>query len=213
MSTSSLSLCCLLCLLVLSLLLSVCIPSVSPSLCSLLILPSLAGTETVFWGKVYWSLGPEGWRMLSELKFFAGDRRCFLGQKCDKVLVGQVGGQMILHIELWYFFTSYKLAKIVTVTMLLLFGHVTLLCGKFLFINLSEGPVSLSIHTSSVTALILPPEADQRRSEISPLTASETFIQRRRRRIGVGSLHANSSVNGATVIRNCLQVRRIKLIL
>ena len=34
--------------------------------------------------------------------------------------------------------------------------------------------------------------------EISPLAASETFTQRRRRRTGAGSLHANASVNGAT---------------
>ena len=32
------------------------------------------------------------------------------------------------------YFSSYKLPKTVTVTMLLLFGHVTLLCGTFLFI-------------------------------------------------------------------------------
>ena len=42
------------------------------------------------------------------------------------------------------FFSSYKLPKTAKVTMLLLFGHVTLLCGKFLFILLSEGPVQLS---------------------------------------------------------------------
>ena len=36
------------------------------------------------------------------------------------------------------FFSSYKLPKTVTVTMLLLFGHVTLLCGTFLFIKLSQ---------------------------------------------------------------------------
>ena len=35
-------------------------------------------------------------------------------------------------------------------------------------------------------ALILPPEADQRRSEISPLSASETFTQGRERRSGAG---------------------------
>ena len=38
-------------------------------------------------------------------------------------------------------FSSYKLPKTVTVTTLLLFGHVTLLCRKFLCIKLSEGPV------------------------------------------------------------------------
>ena len=48
-------------------------------------------------------------------------------------------------------------------------------------------------------ALILPPEADQCRSEISPLSTSETFTQRRVRRIGAGSPHANGSVTGARV--------------
>ena len=47
--------------------------------------------------------------------------------------------------------------------------------------------------------LILPPEEYQHWSEISPLAASETFTQRRRRRIGTGSPHPNSSVNGARV--------------
>ena len=36
------------------------------------------------------------------------------------------------------FFSSYKLQKTVTVTTLLLFGHVTLLCGKLLFTMLSQ---------------------------------------------------------------------------
>ena len=60
----------------------------------------------------------------------------------------------------------------------------------------------LFVHTgrfSNNTALIQSPEADQHQSEISPLTASESFTQRRRRSIGAGSLHANGSVNGATV--------------
>ena len=39
------------------------------------------------------------------------------------------------------FFSSYKMPKTVTVTTLLLFGHVTLLCGTFVFIELNEGPV------------------------------------------------------------------------
>ena len=82
----------------------------------------------------------------------------------------------------------------VTVTTLLLFGPVTLLCGTFLFIKLSEGPVAVirlsDQHTlpymqpaypftlvqfSNTAPLILPPEVDRCRSEISPLTASETF--------------------------------------
>ena len=85
--------------------------------------------------------------------------------------------------------------------------HVTLLCGIFLFVYLSEGPVhfsdcpidtpmlhpaGLSIHTGLVhqcCALIPPPEADQHQSEISPLATSDTFTQRRRQRIGAGSPH------------------------
>ena len=47
-------------------------------------------------------------------------------------------------------------------------------------------------------ALILPPEADQRWSEISPLSASETFTQGRVQRIGAGSPHANGSVKEAS---------------
>ena len=63
------------------------------------------------------------------------------------------------------FFSSYELKKTLPVTMLLLFGPVTLLCGTFLFILLSEGSVycehhlmntlplcttALSIHTGTV---------------------------------------------------------------
>ena len=63
------------------------------------------------------------------------------------------------------FFSSYELQKTLPVTMLLLFGPVTLLCGTFLFILLSEGSVycehhlmntlplcttALSIHTGTV---------------------------------------------------------------
>ena len=45
-----------------------------------------------------------------------------------------MGRQMLLHVQLWYLFSSYKLPKTVTVTTLLLFGPVTLLCGTFLCI-------------------------------------------------------------------------------
>ena len=47
--------------------------------------------------------------------------------------------------------------------------------------------------------LILAPEVDQHQSEISPLAASETFTQRRVRRIDAGSWHSMGSVNGASV--------------
>ena len=48
--------------------------------------------------------------------------------------VGQAGGQTLLHVQLWYLFSSYKLPKTVAVTTLLLFGPVTLLCATFLCI-------------------------------------------------------------------------------
>ena len=121
------------------------------------------------------------------------------------------------------FFSSYKLPKTVPVTTLPLFGHVTLLCGKCIYFKLSEGPVqlsdctigtpplratSLSIHTDPVRQQYgtdTTSKADQHLSEISPLTASETFTQRRMRRIGAGSPHAHSSVNGASERQVCLK--------
>ena len=48
-------------------------------------------------------------------------------------------------------------------------------------------------------ALILPPEAYQRQSKISPLAASERFTLRGRRGIAVLKPHPNTSVNGASV--------------
>ena len=52
----------------------------------------------------------------------------FFRQKCDEELIGRAGGQ--------------TLPKTVTVTILLLFGHV-MLCGKLVFIKLSEGPMTV----------------------------------------------------------------------
>ena len=53
---------------------------------------------------------------------------------------------------------------------------------------------------ANTVRLILPPEADQYRSKISPLTGSKTFTQRRRRRNGTGSPHSNGSVNGPLIL-------------
>ena len=56
--------------------------------------------------------------------------------ECDEESGGQVeDGQEDRH------FSSYKLPKTVTVTTLLLFGPVMLLCGAFLCIYLSGGAV------------------------------------------------------------------------
>ena len=49
------------------------------------------------------------------------------------------------------FFSSYKLPKTGAVTTLLLFGHVNLLCGKFLFVKLSHSP-DCTINTPSLSA-------------------------------------------------------------
>ena len=125
---------------------------------------SLAGTEAVFWGKVHWSLPREGW--LSDFFFFNTNTwwvKSFL-PVTDTVFreemwwrLGRTGGRTdpspcITAV----FFSSYKVPKTVTVTTLLLFGHVTLLYGIFIFILLSEGPRAhtlrcrLIIHTSLV---------------------------------------------------------------
>ena len=131
------------------------------------------GRETVYLGKVHWSLGLEGWPSwrfffntnTKWVKVFCRWQTLFFGQKCDEESVGWAGGQTLRHAYLWYLFSSNKLPKTVTVTMLLLFGPVTLLCGTFRFMELSEGPVQssdcrtdtpsirdvgLSIHTGSV---------------------------------------------------------------
>ena len=69
---------------------------------------------------------------LGELMFFfASDRRCFHGRNMIKKLVGRAEDGASPHTVV-VFFPSYQLPKTVTVTMLLLFVHVTLLCGKFL---------------------------------------------------------------------------------
>ena len=96
----------------------------------------------------------------------------------------------------------------VTVTMLLLFGLVTLLCGKFLFIKLSEEPVQISGCTidrpwSRPVGLVkYRPDTTSRGGSVPEqnfLAASETFAQRRMWRIVAGYLHANNSVNWAIV--------------
>ena len=55
------------------------------------------------------------------------------------------------------------------------------------------------VRFANTAPLILPPDADQHWSEISPLAASEIFTQGRKQRIVTGSPHPNGSVNGALV--------------
>ena len=69
---------------------------------------------------------------LGELKFLDRDRRCFSGRgRVDRMDWRTNASPRISEV----FFSSYKLPKTVTVTTLLLFGHVMLLCGKFLCIK------------------------------------------------------------------------------
>lgn len=49
---------------------------------------------------------------------------------------------------------------------------------------------STQVRFASAVPLMLPLKAQQRRSEIFPFTASETFTQKRMRRIGAGSPHS-----------------------
>ena len=100
-------------------------------------------------------------------------------------------GRIILQWTILQCLTAESSPKTVIVTMLLLFGHVTLLCGTFLFMFLSELYVYCNSYTYTYTH-ILPPEAAQCQSKISPLTASETFTQRRRWNIGEGSPHSRA---------------------
>ena len=52
---------------------------------------------------------------------------------------------MLLHIQLWhFFFPQISCWRQVQLLCYLIFGYATLLCGEFLFIKLSEGPVQLS---------------------------------------------------------------------
>ena len=68
-----------------------------------------------------------------ELKFFAGDKRCFLGRN---VMNSWYDRREDGHFSTYdcSIFSLYKLPKTVIVAMLLLFGPVTLLCGTFVFI-------------------------------------------------------------------------------
>ena len=80
------------------------------------------------------------------VKVFCRWQTLFFGQKCEKESVGQAGGQTVgrtlLHVYLRYFL--HHISCQITVTALLLFGHDMLLCGTFLCIKLSEGPVQLT---------------------------------------------------------------------
>ena len=86
--------------------------------------------------------------------FRACDSHCFRAEMWRRVGRTDWGTDASPRISV-VFFSSYKLPKTVTVTTLILFGHVKLLCG-----NLSEGPVQLSdclidtplvsVHTGSV---------------------------------------------------------------
>ena len=81
-------------------------------------------------------------QILGELMFLLVTNT-FFRWKCEEESVGQAGGRRFSMYSCGIF-SSYQLPKTVTVTTLLLFGPVMLLCGTFLCISLSEGPVQLS---------------------------------------------------------------------
>ena len=85
----------------------------------------------------------------------------------------------------------------VTVTTLLLFGAVTLLCR------------TISLHLVRDLCNYQTVRSACPRSEILPLAASESFTQRRRWGIGARSPHPNGSVNGATCSYLCLLSHQI----
>ena len=101
-------------------------------------------TYDIFWGKVHWRLGPEGWPsrwfifIKTELKFFVVTDAVFRPEMWGRA--GRTGGRTEASPRISVYFFPYKLPKTVTVTTFFFFGHVALLCGKFIFINLSEGP-------------------------------------------------------------------------
>ena len=73
-------------------------------------------------------------------------------------------------------------------------------CG---FYASSHGWMELLVRFSNNTALILPPEAYQGQSEISPLAR---FTLRWRQEIGVLKPHPKASVNGASVLMRVVAV-------
>ena len=142
--------------------------------------PSLAGWRLLSGGKFtevsVWRADRCGdlfsSQTLRELKFFCP----FQAEMWQRV--SRTGGRTDAspHISA-VFFSSYKMPK--TVTTLLLLGHVMLLCGTFLCIKLSDGPVQLtdrpidtppirtagsSIHTGSVLQLHSPDTTSRGRS-------------------------------------------------
>ena len=119
------------------------------------------------------------------VKVFGWWQTLFYWQKCEEESVWQTGGQTPLDVYLRYFFSSCKLSKTVTVSALLLFGHVTLFCGTY-FLSwvkdlCSNQTVRLTlvypftlVRFTNNAPLILPPEVYQRWSKISPPRDSHT---------------------------------------
>ena len=81
------------------------------------------GDGGCFPGKVHWSRRADG-RVIFIINtlwvkvFFCQWQMLFFGQKWDKEFVGwsvrQIGGQTLLHVQLWHFLSSFKLPKTVT---------------------------------------------------------------------------------------------------
>ena len=125
------------------------------------------------------------------------------GQKCGKESVGQTGGRFSRYsygILFSYYVTFVWSCNVALwdISLYLVKWRTCVVIRLVRPIRPCSAPPAYSFTNNAV--LILPPEADQRRSKISPLSSSETFTQRRVQRIGAGSPYANGSVSWASAI-------------
>ena len=164
-----------------------------------------------------WGLSPEGWwsrwfiSVTNPRWVKAFDRCCFLSRIWGRVSRTDASPHTAV---VFVFFI--EVAKDSSSSMLLLFGPVTLLCGTFLCIWLSEGPVQLSdctTDTPSLRASGLSVHTGTAHQKCSPDTTSRggsapewnfpplhiwNFHTEEGAEIGAGSQHANGSVKEAT---------------
>ena len=97
------------------------------------------------------------------VNFFCRWQMLFFGQKCDEELVGRPGGQTLLLIYLQNLFSCKLPVKTVTVTTLLLLGHITL-PNDTPSMPQPVYPFTL-VQFGNTAPLILPPEVYQRHSQ------------------------------------------------
>ena len=166
--------------------------------CCIFLLPHSRGCWLFYGGDL--SLGPEGWPFrwfifitnTLWVKVICRWQALFYGKKCDEESAGWAGVRTLLHVYLHYFFPDVSCQR-----QLQLLRYFCLVQSTRPQYVKPAYPFTL-VRFSNNTALILPPEAYQGRSEISPLATSERFTLRWRRGIGVLMPHPKASVNGAS---------------